>query len=177
MADRSEAIAGVDLATVEVAPNVFTNRYYPEVLSPEETILADRLTTQITNSIQALTHWKKLPARLFVVAIASHLVKKLKLANLPDDSVGVIAERVWWRLIETSGLGNGIPPDSLDPNCSGNELIIAERILRRADGKVFSAVEKEWADIVNTAGPEISSKVIRAVARRTWPEMRAKLNI
>lgn len=177
MAEWGETIAEFDLTTSEVTPVDFINRYYPEVLSPEEIIIADRLTAQITNSVQALTHWTKLPARLFVVAIASHLVKKLKSANLTDDSIGVISERVWWGLMETSGLGNGMPPDALDPNCSGNEALIAERILRRTDGKIFSAVEEEWAGIVETAGPKISSKIIRAVARKTWPEMRAKLKI
>lgn len=168
-----EELADITFATVDV-PNTRANlRHSPETLLPEERVLADRLITQLVTSVQKLNFFKKPLAR----KIADRLIEKLQMANLGEDSVGVIAERVWWRLMGVSGLGENTPPDGLDQNCSGKEVIIAENILHRVEGKAFFLIKDAWEDIVKAAGPNVSSRVIRTVAREAWPKVRAKLGV
>jgi len=129
--------------------------HLPEELSIEERALADRLIPKLIESIKQLGMFKRTGAKM----AAHRLVHKLKTASLKDDSVGVIAERVWWRLMKVSGLGDGIPPDSMDANCSGDEAIIAEDIIHKAES-AYLLIRDTWKEIAREAGPGVSSKVI-----------------
>lgn len=175
MADGVDTFGNFDLAIVDVATDKadFMPTYSSETLLPEERVLADRLIMKLVTSIQQLGLIKKSGATI----VAARLIEKLQMANLGEDSVGVIAERVWWRLMKVSELGNGIPPDGLNHKCSGEEVIIAESILHRVEGRAFLLIRDAWKEIVRTAGPEVSSRVIRTVAKEAWPQVRTSLGL
>ena len=168
-----EELADIPLVTGDIADTRANLRHAAEELLPEERVRADRLITQLVTAVQKLNFLKKPVAR----EIADRLIEKLQMANLGEDSVGVIAERVWWRLMGVSGLGESTPPDGLDKNCSGSEVVIAENILHRVEGKAFFLIKDAWEDIVKAAGPDVSSRVIRTVAREAWPKVRESLKV
>ena len=173
MAEFAQELADMNLTTGDVADELVAPRHSTERLSDEERILADRLIAKLVTSIQQLHVLRKTGAKMAV----SRLMNKLQMAHLGEDSVGVIAERVWWRLMKTSKLGDGIPPDGLDPNCSGDEVSIAESISHRTEGLAYRLIKETWEDMVREAGPDVSSKVIRIVAREALPMVRASLKV
>jgi hypothetical protein len=167
-----EELADIPLVTGEVPYNRANLRHATEKLSPDERVEADRLIDHLITSIQKLNFIRKTGAKMGV----GRLLHKLQMAHLGEDSVGVIAERVWWRLMKVSELGDGIPPDGLDPNCTGAEVGIAEDIIHKAEGKTaYLLIKETWEEMVRVAGPNVSSRVIRTVAREAWPKVRAGL--
>jgi hypothetical protein len=170
MLDRGADVVDWDLTVVDEAPGLV--RHAPEKLLPEERALADKLIANLVARVQQLGFVRKVGAKVAV----GKLIGKLQEAHLGEDSVGVIGERVWWRLIAVSELGDGIPPDGLDPNCSDQEVIIAGSVAHRAESAFF-LIRDEWEKIVREAGPDVSSKVIRTVSREAWPKVKAKLGV
>jgi len=156
-----EELADIDLATASEAFD-----HLPETLSQQESLLVEELVFTIMEFVNGLKYSKP-----FAKAVAKRLLTKLKQAELKEDSVGFIAEGVWRRL---SGVG-GIMEEGSD-DCRLAELRIVEDILHKAD-EVDFFIRGLKQRILMSTGPDTSGKIIRAAARKSWPQIKAKLGI
>lgn len=165
MADRSEALADLDLTTVDTFdPGSFA---IAEKLSHEEQILVDKLSQTVMNFIEGMRLSKPIAK-----AVARRLLEKLRQANLPGDSVGPIAEGVWRRL---NGVGHGT--NALLEDCCLAELRIVEDVMHKVDGPMSILISGLKREVLASVDPSTNGKIIRAVARKTWPQVRLKLGV
>lgn len=164
MRDSNEALA--DLATVDSFDNV--SMIAAEEFSPEEQALVDKLSKTVMNFVEGMRLSKPIAK-----AVARRLIEKLKQAHLPGDSVGPIAEEVWRRL-------NGVGQDShalLDEDCRLAELKIVEDVMHKVDGPMSILISGLKREVLASVDPSTNGKIIREVARRTWPQVRLKLGV
>ncbi len=144
-----------------------------ETLSCDERIVADRMIDMVVEYTGGLNFVTKPFAKMIV----ARLIEKLEVAGLGQDAVGAIGASVWQKLNVTSGVtiaGRNVVVFAKPP--SPAELKIAEDIIGRVNG-YFSLIEGFWKEIVVSAGPKASEKIIRVVAREAWPEVRKRLGV
>lgn len=172
MADRVEELADITFATV-VPGMTGPNLYLVEPLSQEEQGLVDNLVLRIMNFVNELNRLTKPIAKL----AANRLVEKLRLASLPEGSVGTIAEGVWERLKNASDVLGEM--DFI----SEAELQIVEDIMHRFDEsdrltpRFINSPKKVVLDSLASIDNSVNGRIIRAAAKIAWPQVKAKLGI
>lgn len=155
-----------DLATVE------SGMTGPSI-SHEEQGMIDNLVLRTMNFVNELNMLTRPIAKL----AANRLVEKLRLASLPEGSVGTIAEGVWERLKNASDV-----PGEMD-FISEAELHIVEDIMHRFSEsdrltpRFMSSPKKVALESLAAIDPSVNGRIIRAAARIAWPKVKAKLGI
>ena len=134
-------------------------------LSVEEKKLVDALVVRIITFVNELNIITKPIAKI----AAKRLVEKLRLASLPEGSVGTIAQGVWAKLKNAS--------DVAGETCSEAEPRIVEDIMHKIDGPISKFINSSREKGMASIDPAMNGRVIRAAAAIAWPRVRAKLGV
>lgn len=153
-------LPAVDFGKTTEVPMANTN----EALTAEEQVIADRLVGMVVDYLENLNLIVKPIAR----RVVKRLLEKLQLAHLGEDAVGIIGEGVWRRLNAASVVD--------DPTHAAEAQIVKD-IMHHVDGTMSIFVNGLRRKMLEAAGPEANDKIIREVALRTWPTVKARLGV
>lgn len=167
MTDRVEGLS--DLMMMEAEG--YAPQLVEEDLSPNERVLVDRLSKTVIDFVDGMRL-----ARPIAKAVVKRLLEKLRQSELKENSVGVIAEGVWRRLNGINRFSSESSDAFLD-GCNLAELRIVEDVMNRVDGPISILIGGIKRDIGASVPPQTNGIIIRAVAKKVWPQIRSKLGV